>query len=272
MELDLADDSAAVVAPQEMSEETKTAMMESAMRRLCAAGMEGASPLIWSPLVVRLITRGLCNTTEGEEENELAEGRREALRQIVFDFVIADLQSRFVSRDTLDMTILISLIQDGFRAVVVERGVVCREIEFESRKGTPLLLFPRASLTRHCQQERPYDRWLRRLLEHILSYSSNKDKAFSQFMVDLPEIPVEEVVRLGEMCKNPEQSVQELLVARRRLTILAQITTWLLCAQRVDFAASTGATGGSRCAAVSDSQSWFVISFSASERNADERI
>lgn len=56
-------------------------------------------------------------------------------------------------------------------------------------------------------KERPYDRWLARLLEHILSYSSNKDKSFAQFMVDLPEIPKGEISRLGEMCKNPEQCV-----------------------------------------------------------------
>jgi symplekin len=59
----------------------------------------------------------------------------------------------------------------------------------------------------HPPQSRPYDRWLRRLLEHICSFSSNKDKAFSQFMVDLPEVPSDEIVRLGEMCLNPDQCV-----------------------------------------------------------------
>lgn len=53
--------------------------------------------------------------------------------------------------------------------------------------------------------DRPYDRWLRRLLEHIITFSSNKDKAFTQFMIDLPEIPREEIARLGEMCLNPDQ-------------------------------------------------------------------
>lgn len=54
-------------------------------------------------------------------------------------------------------------------------------------------------------QSRPYDRWLRRILEHMLAYSSNKDRSFSQFIVDLPEIPLDEIVRLGEMCLKPEQ-------------------------------------------------------------------
>lgn len=56
-------------------------------------------------------------------------------------------------------------------------------------------------------QDRPYDRWLRLLLSHITEHSSNKDKFFSQFVIDLPVIPSEEVERLGVMCMNPEQCV-----------------------------------------------------------------
>jgi symplekin len=39
----------------------------------------------------------------------------------------------------------------------------------------------------------------------MLAYSSNKDRSFSQFIVDLPEIPLDEIARLGEMCLKPEQ-------------------------------------------------------------------
>lgn len=114
--MDVLEDGTDLVAPEEMSEETKTAMMESAMRRLCAAGMEGASPVIWSPLVVRLITRGLCDVPANGEEDELAEGRREALRQIIFDFVIADLQSRSVS--SLDPALSILIRPTGWISLV----------------------------------------------------------------------------------------------------------------------------------------------------------
>lgn len=93
-ELDQEEDLELALAPSETSDVTKTAMMESAMRRLCAAGMEGASTVIWTPLVARLITRGMRNDYDMAEDDEIAETRREALRQIVFDFVIADLQSR----------------------------------------------------------------------------------------------------------------------------------------------------------------------------------
>lgn len=79
-------------APKEISTGAKTAMIQSALRRICAAGTDGASPAVWVPLVARLITRGL--QPEDEDDDEEARSRRDSLRQIVFDFVIADLQSR----------------------------------------------------------------------------------------------------------------------------------------------------------------------------------
>lgn len=93
-ELDLADISADLVAPQLLSATAKTAMIESALRRICIAGSDGTAPTIWAPLVSRLITRGL-NSDEEEGGDELALDRQESLRRIMFDFVVADLQSRF---------------------------------------------------------------------------------------------------------------------------------------------------------------------------------
>lgn len=81
----------------ELSESAKTSMIQSAMRRICAAGTDGASPAVWVPLVARLVTRGLQSEGEGEGEGEgeeVANTRREALRQIIFEFIVADLQSR----------------------------------------------------------------------------------------------------------------------------------------------------------------------------------
>lgn len=88
--LDLNDGSADLILPSSLSTSTKTLMMESAMRRLCEAGVNGVAPSLWAPLVSRLITRGLPN--EEVEENELT--RKESLRSIVFDFVIGDISSR----------------------------------------------------------------------------------------------------------------------------------------------------------------------------------
>jgi symplekin len=70
-------------------------MIQSAMRRIFAAGTDGAAPSIWVPLVARLITRGLKPVKgENEEEDELGDERREGLRRIMFEFVVADLHSR----------------------------------------------------------------------------------------------------------------------------------------------------------------------------------
>ncbi|ORY92427.1 Symplekin tight junction protein C terminal-domain-containing protein [Leucosporidium creatinivorum] len=167
--------------PTELSTGAKTAMIQSAMRRICAAGTDGASPAVWVPLVARLITRGL--QPEGEEDDdEEARTRRDSLRQIVFDFIIADLQSRMEFAR-------LWLNEEWYTAA------------------------------RRKDQDRPYDRWLRRLLEHICNFSSNKDKAFSQFMIDLPEIPSEEIGRLCDMCLNPDQ-VQLGFSALRELAVL----------------------------------------------------
>jgi hypothetical protein len=54
-------------------------------------------------------------------------------------------------------------------------------------------------------QNRPYDRWLRRFLEHVSQTSKNQDKELLQFMMDLPELPIAEISRLEDMCLNSEQ-------------------------------------------------------------------
>lgn len=105
--------------------------------------------------------------------------------------------------------------QNGVREALVERGMVRRGLQEERQQQHGAPRGPPASfekLTMFSLEQpglsRPYDRWLRRLLEHILEFSSNKDKSFSQFMVDLPEVPSDEISRLGEMCTNPDQSVR----------------------------------------------------------------
>lgn len=64
-----------------------------------------------------------------------------------------------------------------------------------------------------------------------MQHSSNKDKFFSQFIIDLPEIPSEEVERLGEMCLNPEQYVLPRSFAQLMLI------RWIRCRVQIGFAA-----------------------------------
>ena len=54
-------------------------------------------------------------------------------------------------------------------------------------------------------QDRAYDRLLEKLLDQLFSHSSNKDKALTQFIVDLPELPAGEIERIRDMCLRPSQ-------------------------------------------------------------------
>lgn len=76
-----------------LSASAKTFMIESAIRRICTAGTEGSAPAVWVPLVSRLITRGL-RPEIGEGEGVGSE-RREALRKVMFEFVVEDMQTRY---------------------------------------------------------------------------------------------------------------------------------------------------------------------------------
>lgn len=80
---------------------------------------------------------------------------------------------------------------------------VCCRGEFVD-PGT-LRLVVRLKLWRRVQDDRPYDRWLRKLLEHISDHSTNRDNTFSQFIVDLPEVPTDEFGRLCDMCLKATQ-------------------------------------------------------------------
>lgn len=95
VEFDPVADSVDLLTPKAISANTKTSMIQSAIRRICAAGTEGAASSIWVPLVARLITRGLTiESDELADELDADNERGEALRSVMFDFVVADLQSR----------------------------------------------------------------------------------------------------------------------------------------------------------------------------------
>lgn len=93
----LADDSAALIAPEPLSAQAKTVMIQAALRRICTAGAEGTAPGVWVPLVARLVTRGLRADPDAEEEAEAGEKRREGLRKILYEFVVADIGNRSVT-------------------------------------------------------------------------------------------------------------------------------------------------------------------------------
>ncbi|KAK4053378.1 hypothetical protein OIV83_001542 [Microbotryomycetes sp. JL201] len=174
-----------------LSDKAKTMLVKNALRRICEAGTEGSAPAIWVPLVVRMATRGLVKETdEGDEASSSQDERgmstrREELRQAVFDFIAADVRNRQVA---LDFAIL-----------------WLNEEWFSARQSQ--------------SKDAAYDRWLKRILDHLSLHTTNKDKALTQFMVDLPQLPLEEVERIRDMCLKPNQ-VQIGFVTLRELAAL----------------------------------------------------
>ncbi|GAA5855379.1 hypothetical protein JCM8547_009056 [Rhodosporidiobolus lusitaniae] len=179
-------DEGELAAPFEITTAAKEAMIVSSLRRVCAAGLEGANSAVWVPLVSRLITRGLEVLSEEEEPREGGMGRlgrADNLREVLFAFVTGDLQSR------------------------TELARLWLNEEWY------------ASHRRKVTENRPYDRWLRRFLEHVSKASKNQDKELLQFMMDLPELPLAEISRLEDMCLNVDQ-MQLGFSTLRELTIL----------------------------------------------------
>ncbi|GAA5942275.1 hypothetical protein JCM10213_004118 [Rhodosporidiobolus nylandii] len=175
-----------LATPFELTVAARNSMIVSSLKRVCAAGPDGANSAVWVPLVSRMITRGLEVLEEEEEEagksDEVRE-RAEQLRTVVFDFVTEDLQSR------------------------TELARLWLNEEWY------------ASHRRNVTENRPYDRWLRRFLEHVSAASKNQDKELLQFMMDLPELPAAEISRLEDMCLNIDQ-MQLGFSTLRELTIL----------------------------------------------------
>ncbi|GAA5909818.1 hypothetical protein JCM6882_002685 [Rhodosporidiobolus microsporus] len=198
--------------PFELTTAARESMILGSLRRICAAGPEGANAAVWVPLVSRLITRGLEVVDEDEEdagegeagEKKPAKGkgkeRAEPLREVLFKFITADLQSR------------------------TELARLWLNEEWYATKR------------RNVTENRPYDRWLRRFLEHVSVASKNQDKELLQFMMDLPELPVAEISRLEDMCLNADQmqlgfsTLRELIILRpsvrpAALDVLLGLTT-----------------------------------------------
>jgi symplekin len=80
-------------APFEITTEARHTMILSSLKRVCTAGPDGASSALWIPLVSRLITRGLEGAEDGEPSED-AVRRGEALREVLFNFIKGDLQTR----------------------------------------------------------------------------------------------------------------------------------------------------------------------------------
>ncbi|KAK4048377.1 hypothetical protein OIO90_005847 [Microbotryomycetes sp. JL221] len=188
-----------------LSKKTKTLLVKNALKRICEAGTEGSAPAIWVPLVVRLATRGLesqklqvDDDIESHQDDEELSNRREELRKVIFDFVTADVRNR------LDFAIL----------WLNEEWYSSRRTKFK---------------------DQAYDRWLKAIMDHLTLHTTNKDKALTQFVVDLPELSLAEVERIKDMCLKPNQvqlgfmTLHELATLRPRVRRTALDQLLSLC-------------------------------------------
>lgn len=125
-----------VSVPYELTLQARQALVLSALKRVCAAGADGANAALWAPLLSRLISRGL------EDPDAPAENRDETsedLRRHLFSFITANLQTRCARVIMLPgepQAHLFAPVQDGAGPTVAERGVVrftlCRRRDCES--------------------------------------------------------------------------------------------------------------------------------------------
>ena len=158
-------------------------LLHAAVDRICAVGADSATAIqagggdkdLWIQLISRLVTRGLTEETS-DEESESMKKEKDSIRKQLFDFVTADLSGR------------------------IELARLWLNEEWYTESSSK-----RISDDGPVQRESPYAIWLHRLLDHISNSAIDKDKgtSFTQFFVDLPEIPKEELGRLAKMCEEP---------------------------------------------------------------------
>ena len=169
----------------------KSMLLHAAVDRICAIGADSGSAIqagggdkdLWIQLISRLVTRGLSSSSaageaeeqEQEEESENIKKEKDSIRKQLFDFVTADLSGRIeLARLWLN--------EEWYTESVAKKKPSRTEAD-----------------------QTPYAVWLHQLLDHISNSSIDKEKgtAFTQFFVDLPEIPKEELTRLAKMCEEP---------------------------------------------------------------------
>ncbi|SCV67819.1 BQ2448_5430 [Microbotryum intermedium] len=181
-----------LITSVEMTQQERDEYLVRSIRRLCKVGAEESGDELWISLVARLVTRGIDG--KGVQEDERG-GLRERIREEMLEFVKEDPGNRigFASK---------WLNEEWFAE---KMATLTKERKMEEGEG---------------KKERTYDIWLRKLLAHIMSKSLNRDRSFTQFVIDLPDLPVDEVEKLGQMCMRREQvqlgfsSLRELAVLR----------------------------------------------------------
>ena len=190
------------------SQKVKSRLLHAAVGRICAVGISSTAAVqagggdkdLWIQLISRLVTRGLVN---GDQENEAVRKEKDAIRKQIFEFVTADLRERIeLARLWLN--------EEWYTQTKADADADARPLTDDVRAASsvqkPLFKVAQLSctvMTVFPVQTQPYAKWLRQLLNYISASSQEKGSSFTQFSVDLPQIPKPELHRLAKMCTDP---------------------------------------------------------------------
>ena len=200
----------------------KSKLLHAAVDRICAVGMSAAAAVqagggdkeLWIQLISRLVTRGLPQPGQErddgtdadgtpapvpeEEEDEGIRKEKERIRKQIYDFVTADLGER------IELARL--WLNEEWYTESLTRRRRRRKSPADSATATEPADGDGAEVHSASAKDTPYARWLRQLLDYISSNAvidKEKGTNFTQFVVDLPEIPKAELGRLARMCEEP---------------------------------------------------------------------
>ncbi|WAQ81727.1 hypothetical protein PtA15_2A38 [Puccinia triticina] len=174
-------------APTELSELSRRLMIRMTLDRIVSNGLiaDGSKVQsgVWSMLLSRLVTRGMSGS--GDSTVEEIEMRKEDIRQSLFQFVIADFSNRV----------------HFARAWLMEEWLAKPTDPNQFDHPTDLI-----SAT-------PYERWLTMTLDYIVNnvppsnpvQSDSTRPVLSAFLLDLPYVSERELMRLQQMCQDPNK-------------------------------------------------------------------
>ncbi|MBW0483606.1 hypothetical protein O181_023321 [Austropuccinia psidii MF-1] len=170
--------------PIQIYEPTRKVLLQTTIEQIISNGMIDnelkPDATIWSILLARLVTRGL--ESHGDVTIKELELRKEDIRQVLFNFIISDFPNRMpFARIWLTEEWLANPYQSKFDHDLNEIS--------------------------------SYGRWLTNLLDYIIenlsSTNSNQPEllkmTLSHFLLDLPYIPERELIRLQELCQDPNK-------------------------------------------------------------------
>lgn len=236
-------------SPTELSELSRRLMIRMTLDRIVSNGLlaEGAKPQsgVWSMLLSRLVTRGMTDSGSGAVEE--IEMRKEDIRQSLFQFVIADFSNRM----------------HFARAWLMEEWLAKPTDPNQFGRLTDLI-----NLT-------PYERWLAIILDYIVNHipSTNPTQpestrpVLSGFLLDLPFISERELIRLQQMCQDPNKLTIGFTILRDLTTMRPTLRNRTL---DVLLGLSTHSRRQTRTAAIMSVKGW--VSSNSMMSNLGERV